>query len=296
MPTRKDIKGQEAPLPRGWWEEGAAPAGRRQYTPVAVGSALSCLPAAWLHSAEPVLEWTHQRPSCFQTGIQMSKCFILKDFVWKYGFRTFSVPLALRLTNARIRKLGQFEINKIKAIKHWLDSQYMPYEYPCFGTFHNLSSFGFVVEWIDAHQVTWILIHRSIVLMGAAWSCHRMIALLSSHGFDGEACCGGYCTASLLFWPSQYLLSPILATALTFSFREPSLHSQAMWLMRNWPYSSRVPWWSWPRLSQSAYLTSLATVTELDMDTCPCQSIESWLWNFCQNYLGEKQKNYRLGF
>lgn len=42
-------------LPGDWWEEEAAPVGRKQYTPVAAGSALSCLLAAWLHSAELVL-------------------------------------------------------------------------------------------------------------------------------------------------------------------------------------------------------------------------------------------------
>lgn len=47
MPTRKDTRGQEAVLPGGSWEEGAA-----QLAGDAVGSALSCLPAAWLQSTK----------------------------------------------------------------------------------------------------------------------------------------------------------------------------------------------------------------------------------------------------
>lgn len=57
--------------------------------------------------------------------------------------------------------------------------------------------------------------------------------------------------------------------------------------MKNWPHSSRLYLWRRPRLGQSAYLNLLAAVTDLEMGTCPCHSMESSLWNFCQNYLGK---------
>lgn len=60
---------------------GSGPSWQETIQSCGCGLSPSCLPAAWLHSAGLVLGWTHQRPSCFQTGIQMSASFILKDFV-----------------------------------------------------------------------------------------------------------------------------------------------------------------------------------------------------------------------
>ena len=188
------------------------------------------------------------------------------------------------LTNARVRKLGQFEINKMKAVKHLLGLPIYALWISPLWNFHNLSSSRFVVEWID------ILIHHGIFPMCEAWCWPQSVRLLSSRGLDAakSLCCFDLSsTYFLLFWQQHF----------TFLLENHPSGSQSTWFTKNWPHSSRLYLWRRPRLGQSAYLNLLATVTNLEMGTCPCHSLHGELIvEFLPKLRGENKTTFRYHF
>lgn len=180
IPTRKDTKGQEALLPGGSWEEGAA-----QMAGDTAGSALSCLPGAWLQSTERACPEVNSAEALLLSDRYSNEwMFHFKRLclkIWSQNFLCSSCPHTHQCQYKKTRPVwNQQNQSNLTLVGCPIYALWISLLW----NFPQPVSFRPVVEWIVMHPVTWILIpHSTFPCVGVVLP-HRASALLSSLGLD----------------------------------------------------------------------------------------------------------------